>query len=136
MAMAGTLTEHVRKALSGVEGVREVKMFGGVGFMLHGNMAVAASKRGLLVRVGKEGDGEALKRPGASRMVMAGRTLSGYVRVAGVPFDARTVKGWVARARAHVETLPRKSAAPSRTRAKSTSKAVKGTKRKPGARPR
>jgi len=111
MAMDEKLAENVRKALSGVSGVTEVKMFGGIGFMLHGNMAVAASDRGLLVRVGKEGDAEALRLPGASAMVMRGRTMTGYVRVAGIPLDARTVKGWVERARAHVNTLPPKGPA-------------------------
>ncbi|HVU01140.1 MAG TPA: TfoX/Sxy family protein [Polyangiaceae bacterium] len=106
------LAENVRKALSDVPNVAEVKMFGGIGFMLRGNMAVAVSDRGLLVRVGKDGDAEALERPGASPMVMRGRTMSGYVRVAGIPLDARTVKGWVDRARAHVETLPAKAPQP------------------------
>jgi TfoX/Sxy family transcriptional regulator of competence genes len=65
--------------------VSEVKMFGGIGFMLNGNMVVAASDRGLLVRVGKDGAAEACARPGAAPMIMNGREMAGYVRVAGIP---------------------------------------------------
>src|SRR5258708_12306445 len=60
------LTEHlndnVRAALAGTGTVREGKMFGGIGFMLNGNLVAAASKRGRLVRVGKERQGDPLVR--------------------------------------------------------------------------
>src|ERR1700752_203160 len=70
-----------RSALTRIKGVTEVKMFGGVGFMLNGNLLVGASKRGLLVRVGNDGQREALARPGARAMEMRGRTMEGYVYV-------------------------------------------------------
>lgn len=108
MAMDEELTGHVRAALADARAVAEVKMFGGIGFMLNGHMVAAASDRGLLVRVGKEGEAQALARPGASLMVMNGRTMSGYIRVAG-GLDARSVESWLSLARAHVETLPAKS---------------------------
>jgi TfoX/Sxy family transcriptional regulator of competence genes len=49
------LSESVRTALAGAGMVREVKMFGGIGFMLNGNLASMTSRYGLLVRVGKCG---------------------------------------------------------------------------------
>ncbi|MBV9287631.1 MAG: TfoX/Sxy family protein, partial [Hyphomicrobiales bacterium] len=48
------LATRVRACLAGHEGVSEMNMFGGVGFMLNGNLVAGASKRGLLLRVGKE----------------------------------------------------------------------------------
>jgi TfoX/Sxy family transcriptional regulator of competence genes len=63
------LTESVREALVGAGAVREVKMFGGIGFILNGNLAVAASKRGLLARVGRERQDDALARAAARPMV-------------------------------------------------------------------
>jgi TfoX/Sxy family transcriptional regulator of competence genes len=73
------LAECLRSKLAGAGAVREVKMFGGVGFMLNGNMVAAASKRGLLLRVGKAKQSEALAKPGARAMTMRGGTMEGYV---------------------------------------------------------
>jgi TfoX/Sxy family transcriptional regulator of competence genes len=67
----------VRECLAGTRRVREINMFGGVGFMLNGNLLVAVSSRGLLMRVGKEAEAKALRRPGASPMVMRGRVIGG-----------------------------------------------------------
>ena len=71
------IAASVRIALADTR-VHEVKMFGGIGFMLNGNMLVAVSKRGLLARVGKDAEAEALLRPGARAMEMRGRVLRGY----------------------------------------------------------
>lgn len=59
-------------------GAEQVRMFGGVCFMLNGNMAVGTSKRGLLVRTGPGNDSEASARAGASPMVMRGKPMAGY----------------------------------------------------------
>jgi TfoX/Sxy family transcriptional regulator of competence genes len=106
MAIDEKLSAHVRAALAETDEVREVKMFGGIGFMLSGNLVAAASSRGLLVRLGEAGYAGALAR-GAAPMIMNGRTMKGYVRVTG-KFDARAVKSWIRRACAFVETLPPK----------------------------
>src|SRR5690349_23500903 len=82
MAIDEKLATHVRAALADASPVREVRMFGGIGFMLNGNMIAATSDRGLLVRVGEQGAAEALARPGAEPMIMNGRTMKGYVRIA------------------------------------------------------
>lgn len=120
MTIDDKLTAQTRAALDGAKPIREVKMFGGIGFMLNGNMVAAASDRGLLVRVGPEGEAEALARPGARLMMMKGRAMSGYVQVAPDALDARAVKSWLKLARAHVETLPAKKA---KTKAKKGGKA-------------
>ena len=114
MSMDDALCELVRAALAGVDSVREVKMFGGIGFMLAGNMVAAASDRGLLVRVGPDAESVALSRAGAAPMIMRGRKMAGYIRVERAGLDARNVKSWLKLARAFVETLPPKK----KTRAK------------------
>jgi TfoX/Sxy family transcriptional regulator of competence genes len=105
------LADVVRKALTdlGAQKIREVKMFGGIGFMLNGNLLVGASGRGLLVRVGKDAQPEALKRRGARPMVMRGRTMEGYVYVDPPELATRTVKTWVDLSIRFVRTLPAKS---------------------------
>jgi TfoX/Sxy family transcriptional regulator of competence genes len=92
-------------------------MFGGLGFMLNGNMVAASSHRGLLVRVGEHGMTAALAR-GAQPMIMNGRQMKGFVWVTGTP-DARAIKSLLRTARAFVETLPAKKPA---TRPKGRSK--------------
>jgi hypothetical protein len=82
-------------------------MFGGIAFMLHGNMALAASKKGLLVRVGSEGLSAALARPGARPMEMNGRTMKGYV-IVDADIDDAALRAWLKTAFAFVKTLPRK----------------------------
>ena len=61
-AETGALADRLRAALP-AEGRSEQKMFGGIGFMLNGNMVAGTSKRGLLLRVGKERYEDALSRP-------------------------------------------------------------------------
>jgi len=110
------LAANVRSALAKAGAVREVKMFGGIGFMLNGNLLVAASKRGLLVRVGKAGERDALTRRGARPMVMRGRRMSGYVYVDPDDLNERAARKWVQLAVSFVGTLPAKVSA-SRSRA-------------------
>jgi len=68
-------------------------MFGGIGFMLNGNLLVGASKRGLLLRVGKDRQSQALAKPGTRQMEMRGRLMDGYIygfalTKMNLPFDA------------------------------------------------
>jgi hypothetical protein len=90
----------------------EKKMMGGLVFMVNGHMCVVASGRGgLLVRVGPAVQARALKEPHVKPMTMAGRPMTGFVRV--MPEGYRTAAGlrkWVTRGLAYVETLPPKAA--------------------------
>jgi len=108
MAVDEHLAERIRVALAGTGAVREVRMFGGLCFMLNGNMVAGTSKRGLMVRVGKERQPYALARPGAKRMEMTGRPMEGYVFVDPPPSDDRSLQDWLALAVAFVTTLPPK----------------------------
>lgn len=111
-ADAGFVAEMVDRlrALLPSAGVREQRMFGGIAFMLNEHMTVAVSKRGLLVRVGKEAYAEAVERPGAGPMEMRGGPVEGYIRVETDGLDDAALKSWVDEAVAFVRTLPAKAA--------------------------
>src|SRR5262249_11471767 len=104
------LTERVRTALKGGRGIAGMRRFGGIAFLLNGNLMVAASDRGLLVRAGKDAEEEALSREGAKPLVMRGRPLSGYFRVDPGVRSAAEVTSWVRLAHDFVRTLPPKQA--------------------------
>lgn len=128
--METELAGRVRAVLRGAH-VSEKKMFGGICFLWDGNMLVAASKRGLLVRVGKEGHDAALKKPHTRPMVQGKRSIPGYIHVAddGTRRDA-DLRYWIDIARAEVATLPAKRSTPAKkpaTAAKSTAKTAKAT---------
>ena len=86
---------------------REQKMFGGVCFIVDGNMVAGTSKRGLLVRVGKDGHAAALRLPHTRAMEMGGRTMEGYVFVEpeGTASE-EDLRSWLKLARSYVATLP------------------------------
>jgi TfoX/Sxy family transcriptional regulator of competence genes len=120
MALDEDLAQRMRVALAGSGAVREVKMFGGLCFMLNGNMVAGTSKRGLLVRVGKDQQSNVLARPGAKRMEMTGRPMEGYIFVDPPPSDEQALRDWLALAVAFVTTLPPKlpKSKPRRTKTK------------------
>lgn len=108
------LVASMRAALEGAGDVREVRMFGGTGFMLNGNLIAGASRRGLLLRVGQEREVEALARPGARPMEMRGRRMQGYVYVDPPALNDHAVYTWLRLAIPYVLTLPPKTAAAKR----------------------
>jgi hypothetical protein len=101
------ITDRMRSVLRGKR-VKEKAMFGGVCFMLRDHMLCAASPRGYLFRVGREGSAAALLRPGARIMEMNGRRYEGYIRVDPDGCDARALREWLTLAQKHVATLPPK----------------------------
>lgn len=90
--------------------VVEKKMFGGVGFMLDGNMLIGTTAAGdLLVRVDPGKLDAVLTKPGAYPMQMGSRAMTGFVAVrADALPDDRTIADWIAYARRYVATLPAK----------------------------
>jgi hypothetical protein len=75
------LAERVRAALEGMEWV-EKRMFGGITFMLNGNMLCCATNKGLMVRVGKETEPDALLLPHAHPCDGTGHKMPGFVMIA------------------------------------------------------
>jgi TfoX/Sxy family transcriptional regulator of competence genes len=109
MAYSERLAERVRRRLAGLGGVEEKRMFGGVAFLLSGNLCVGVRKDSLLVRLGPGRDEEALRRPDVSRFAVAGRPMNCWVLVApeGVEDDGQ-LDEWIRRAGTFVGTLPAK----------------------------
>lgn len=101
------LAQKVRAALAGAGDIREVRMFGGIGFMLNGNLVAAVSRRGLLLR--KDRQAEALAKSNSRLMVMRGRTMEGYVYVDPPALNRPAVQILLALAVAYVQTLPPKA---------------------------
>jgi TfoX/Sxy family transcriptional regulator of competence genes len=104
------LAERIRELLRDEGGVTEKKMFGGLAFLVNGNMAIAASGQGgLLVRVDPEESDDLVSKSGARPMEMRGRELPGWLRV---DVDAvRTKKqlsAWAQRGVAFAHSLPPK----------------------------
>lgn len=107
MAYDTDFAERLRQALAGTRGLSEKKMFGGIAFMVNGNMCVGIVGSDLMVRVGPEAYEAALARPHAREMDFTGRPLRGYVYVsqAGVR-DRRALRAWLDRGLAFANTLP------------------------------
>ena len=104
------LAQRIRARLSGPGEIREVRMFGGLCFMLEGNMLVCAMKDGgLLARVGDDRAAEALARPGTTRMEMGGRTMKDFVVVSSETLDDAALAVWLDMAWAFVSAMPPKS---------------------------
>lgn len=95
------LADRVRAALSTERDVTEKAMFGGLAFFVHGSMAVAASgKGGLMVRCDPARADELVAADGVERMVMRGREMDGWLRVAAdVVDDEDALRRWVATGR-------------------------------------
>jgi TfoX/Sxy family transcriptional regulator of competence genes len=109
MAFDEALAERIRGALARKKGIEEKKMFGGIGFLLNGNMLVGVWKDTLIVRLDPEGYDDALLEPHVGEFNITGRAMKGWVLVApkGVE-DAGQVKAWIQRAVKFVGKLPKK----------------------------
>jgi TfoX/Sxy family transcriptional regulator of competence genes len=110
MAYDEDLVNRVREQLAAENGVTEKAMFGGLAFLVNGNMAVSVSGRGgLMLRVGPDATDDALSRPHTAVVEMRGRPMRGWIRVA--PDGVRTKRqldAWVRRGVQFTRTLPRK----------------------------
>jgi len=113
MAYDEGLAERIRETLADAHGVSERRMFGGLAFMLHGNMFVGIVGSTLMARVGPEQSATALRRAHVREMDFTGRPMKGYVYVdeSGTAEDA-DLSMWVDACRRHVATLPRKASKP------------------------
>lgn len=105
------LAARVREMMAGVEGVRERRMFGGLAFLIGGHMSVAASGQGgLMVRVAPEQTDDLLAEEHVEPMVMRGRALDGWIRVAaGGLGEPAALRRWVDLGVAYASSLPPKA---------------------------
>ncbi len=112
MAYDEDLAGRIREALAAHDGVAEKKMFGGLAFLIGGNMAVSASGQGgLLLRCDPAETDALVARKHASRFQMRGREMDGWLRVAPEGVRAkRDLERWVAIGASYAGSLPVKSA--------------------------
>lgn len=110
MAYDEDLANRIRELVSMEAGLSEQRMFGGLAFLINGNLSVAASAQGgLLVRVDPEDSDALAARAHVSPMVMRGREMQGWLRVADDGVRTQTqLKPWVKRGVAYAKSLPPK----------------------------
>ena len=111
MGYPEAFAERVRDIIGGRSGVSEKKMFGGIGWMINGNMACGVMSTGeLLVRLGREESEEVVRsEPAARLMEQGGRTMRGFVMVdADAVSDDAELARWVDCGADHAATLPPK----------------------------
>ncbi|OBJ70848.1 TfoX/Sxy family protein [Mycobacterium colombiense] len=110
MAYDEDLANRIRELMGTESGVEEKRMFGGLAFLINGNMSVAVSGQGgLLVRVPPQDTDKLVERAHVSPMVMAGKEARGWLRVeaAGVQ-TKRQLDSWVTRGVGYARSLPPK----------------------------
>ena len=104
------LAERIRNQLTDVPGLVERKMFGGVGWTIHGNMATGAHSDGnLMIRCSREDFPATIALPGALALMRGKTAMTGWVLVeAAAVVDDAALATWVQRGRAYAESLPAK----------------------------
>ncbi len=110
MAYDKALAARIRTTLRDEPGVVEKKMFGGVVFMVGGNMACGVAGGGeIMIRVGPDNYEDALSRPHARPMDFTGRPMRGMVYVAGPGFESdQDLAAWVESGASFARSLPPK----------------------------
>lgn len=109
MAYDEGLAELMREELGVRDGLTEKRMFGGLAFLLHGNMVCGVHRGGGMFRVGKASEAEALARPGVEPMQFTGRRMGGMVDVTDEAMaDDGTRAALMRLALTHAESLPPK----------------------------
>jgi TfoX/Sxy family transcriptional regulator of competence genes len=110
MAYDEDLANRIRELVGCEQGIEEKRMFGGLAFLINGNMSVAASGNGgLMVRVPPEDTEKLLERAHVSPMVMAGRETRGWLRIDAEGLKTkRQLQGWVTKSTGYTRSLPSK----------------------------
>jgi TfoX/Sxy family transcriptional regulator of competence genes len=109
MAYDQIAAQRIREVLTGHSGLTEKEMFGGIGFMFHGNMACGINGNDLILRVGPQRYEQALSEPQAGLFDFTGRPMKGWVKVSSEGYKADAdLRAWVQMALDFVATLPEK----------------------------
>jgi len=110
MAFDEGVADRVRELIGGRDGFAEKRMFGGIAFLLHGNMSCGVIETDLIVRLGEEAAAEALSDPHVREFDLTGRAMKGWAMV-----DAATLSGdeelarWVDEAADFAASLPERA---------------------------
>jgi TfoX/Sxy family transcriptional regulator of competence genes len=113
------LAGRIRGALAKRRGVTEKKMFGGIGFMVGGNMAVGVHGDEMIVRVSTDDHHQFVKEKGVRIFDITGRPMVGWLLVGpAVLRNATALAAWIARGADYASSLPKKTAAAKRPSAR------------------
>jgi hypothetical protein len=106
------LASRIREIVQDEPGLTEKRMFGGLAFLINGNMAVSASGQGgMLLRVDPADTATLIERPEASRFEMRGRKMDGWLRIEVTDLATKhQLKSWVVRGVGYARSLPAKDA--------------------------
>jgi hypothetical protein len=109
MAFDEALGERIRKVLGKTKGLAEKKMFGGLAFLINGNMCVGVHQDSMIVRLDAEETDKALGRPHTRVFDLTGRPMKGWLLVdpAGLKSE-KDLKSWVEVASGYASSLPKK----------------------------
>jgi hypothetical protein len=109
MAYDEELAERLREQVQAEPGLTEKRMFGGLAFLINGNMAVSASGQGgMLLRVDPAETGTLVAAPHARRFEMRGREMDGWLRIDTDDLTSEDFEQWVDRGIAYARSLPPK----------------------------
>lgn len=109
MAFSAELAERIRGVIGNPPQLVEKEMFGGIGFMVQGNMAVGVIDDELMVRLAKEETDEALEEPGARFFDFTGRPMKGWVMVGDPGISTKeALNQWVQKGVDYALSLPAK----------------------------
>lgn len=109
MAYDQGLAQRMREELDQIPNLSEKEMFGGIGFMVNGNMACGVNKEELIVRVGPENYDQALKKPHTRVFDFTGRPMKGWVMIAPEGYESdEDLKYWVEQGVSFAQSLPEK----------------------------
>ncbi len=109
MAYSKSLAARIGQIVGNRRGVTEMRMFGGVCFLLHGNMLVGVWQNSLIARLGVEQAADALEQEFVSEFDVTGRPMKGWAMIGpdGIDTDEQ-LRGWIDKSEGFVSTLPPK----------------------------
>ncbi len=109
MAYDEKLAERISRHLESIPGLVEKKMFGGIGFLIHGNMACGVNGQNLIVRVGPDRYEAALAEPHVGPFDMTGRPMKGWIVVRPGGYSTEMELGaWIQKGISVAQSLPAK----------------------------
>jgi TfoX/Sxy family transcriptional regulator of competence genes len=107
MAFDDILADRIRQNMDHRTGATEKTMFGGIGFLLHGNMCVGVWKDSMIARLGPEQAAEALKTPHVGEFDITGKPMKGWVLIGPKAVaNQKQLDEWIELAVKFVKTLP------------------------------